>query len=115
MSTVEIRTPIAATRPNASATDDPETLLALARTAGLLVTLDSDRPREVSKRGGLAACVPALRCRAARRPCGSRRALSSARIACHLVIPGAQIARALLHVHAAINGKICACYECAVV
>jgi hypothetical protein len=37
MSTVEIRSPVA---------DDPETLLALARTAGLLVTLDGQIGRE---------------------------------------------------------------------
>lgn len=46
MSAVEIRTLTAATRPNASAADDPETLLALARTSGLLVTLDGQIGRE---------------------------------------------------------------------
>lgn len=46
MSTIEIRLPTTATSSTASAADDPETLLALARTAGLLVTLDGQIGRE---------------------------------------------------------------------
>ena len=46
MSTVEIRPLPGATLPNAGAADDPETLLALARTAGMLVTLDGQIGRE---------------------------------------------------------------------
>ena len=46
MSPVETRTPAAVSPTRASAGDDAETLLALARSAGMLVTLDGQIGRE---------------------------------------------------------------------
>jgi hypothetical protein len=46
MSTVETRLPSAVSPAQATAGDDAETLLALARSAGMLVTLDGQIGRE---------------------------------------------------------------------